>query len=313
VHIDESAADFIIISKAKAVFIRSIPLGAGSLISDAENSNLKFSEEIRKSLEAYQNEDIDKIPNLLVLTGAITGVKGLESILNNTLHVPIKIMPYSGIFNSSDTSVKRLADDRYVSFLGVIAPFMLGIEKLKIELVPEEVKVRKALEDRGKELIRAGIFLLTVFVLIFSIFISKIYFKSIYLGTLKNKYKALNEEAGKLEKDFGKIGLLSNYLSGRGYSLDVLTELYSIVPLGLQISDIRFDNQAKFFIRGTAESMSVVFAFVDSMEKSTYFRDARTKYTTKRREGSRDVTDFEVIASLEAPPQAAQEKDSNLK
>ena len=45
--------------------------------------------------------------------------------------------------------------------------------------------------------------------------------------------------------------------------------------------------------------MSIVFAFVDSLEKSSYFKDVKTRYTTKRKDGTRDVTDFEINCLLE--------------
>jgi hypothetical protein len=38
---------------------------------------------------------------------------------------------------------------------------------------------------------------------------------------------------------------------------------------------------------------------VDVMENSKYFKDVKTRYTTKRREGARDVTDFEVNCLLD--------------
>jgi hypothetical protein len=44
--------------------------------------------------------------------------------------------------------------------------------------------------------------------------------------------------------------------------------------------------------------MSTVFSFVENMGKSRYFREVKTKYTTKRQEGKKDVTDFEVNALI---------------
>jgi hypothetical protein len=49
--------------------------------------------------------------------------------------------------------------------------------------------------------------------------------------------------------------------------------------------------------------MSVVFSFVDSMEKSKIFKDVKTKYTSKRKDGTKDVADFEITCAFE--------KDSN--
>ena len=85
-HIDEIFTDFSIVFKNKVVFIRSIPIGVTHLMGEKEKYQKRFIEEVRRSLEVYQSENIEKSPNLLVLTGAIEELKDLEIMLNNTLH-----------------------------------------------------------------------------------------------------------------------------------------------------------------------------------------------------------------------------------
>ena len=160
------------------------------------------------------------------------------------------------------------------------------------------MKLRKAVEERGKDLIKTGVLLLAIFVLVFSILISKIYFKNNYLQILNSKYEKLYGEAERLEKQFEKVTMIRNYLSSRGHSLEVLGGLHTAVPIELELNDIRFEQGAKFTVKGTANTMSTVFAFVDNMEKSEYFQDVKTRYTTKRKEGRRDVTDFEINCVL---------------
>lgn len=296
-HIDEGFTDFSIIFKNKIVFIRSIPIGVIHLMGEREKHQIRFLEEVKKSLEAYQSENIEISPNMLVLTGAVEELNDLEIILNNTLHLPARRIPYFKNLMVSDQALKAASLARRLSFLNVIAP-LLSWEEMKVDLVPEEIKLKRSVEDRGRDLIKTGIFILSAFVLIFSTLISKIYFKSVYLKNLNTKYETLNQQAQVLEKDFSRISLIRNYLSNRGFSLETLSELYNLVPLDLGLSDIQFDKQSKFTIRGTAESMSSVFSFVDSMEKSKYFKDVKTKYTTKRKDGLKDVTDFEITSLL---------------
>jgi len=66
--------------------------------------------------------------------------------------------------------------------------------------------------------------------------------------------------------------------------LEALAELYSIAPLDIELNNIRLDDKGRFTVRGTAEAMSTVFAFIESMEKSSYFKEVKTKYTSKRKE-----------------------------
>ncbi len=298
IHIDEDFTDFMVIFKSKILFIRSVSIGARHLTEEKERYQLKFSEELKRSFEAYQSEDIEKDPNMLVLTGAVEELHDLEPVLINTLHLPVKIIPYFKNLLISQEVLKANSLINRVSFLNVIAP-LTAWQELKVNLIPEEVKLSRSLEKRGKELIKTGILILAIFVLVFSILASNIYFKSAYLKKITKEYESLNQVAEKLEEDFAKVNLIKNYLLKRGSSLELLAELYNIASPGLKITNIRFDEQGKFSIIGTASSMSVVFSFVDIMEKSEYFKEVKTKYTAKRQEESRDVTDFELTALLD--------------
>jgi hypothetical protein len=267
-------------------------------MQDREKYQLRFVEEIKKSIEAYQSEDIEKSPHVLILTGVVEELKELSEFLNGNLHIPSKILSYFKNLAVSPKVAKGSGDVGQNSFLGVIAPLFF-LDELKADLVPEEVKLSKTVEERGRELIKTGILILTSFVLIFLVLLSKIYFKTTYLERIDAKYQKLNEEAQFLEGDFSKISLIKNYISKRGSSLEVISTLYDVAPINLKIIDIKFDTQGTFSIKGTAESMATVFSFVDKMEKAVYFRDVKTRYTTKRKDGLKDVTDFEIIAELE--------------
>lgn len=296
-HIDESVTDFTIVFKKKVVFIRSIPIGAMHLVGEKEKYETRFIDEVKRSLEVYQSESIEKNPNMLVLSGAIEELKDLEIILNSTLQLPVSGISYFKNLMVTEQALKEASLAKRLSFLNVIAP-LLTWEEMKVDLVPGEIRLKKALQEKGRDLIKTCIFTLVAFVFVFSILISKIYFKIIYLQNLNSKYQNLNQEAQVLEKDFSKISLIKNFLSDRGFPLEVLVELYDLVPLDLELSDIRFDEKNKVAIRGTAESMSTVFSFVDIMEKSKYFKDVKTKYTAKKKEGQKDLTEFEITSLL---------------
>lgn len=297
-NVDASFSDFTVVLKGKTIFVRSIPIGAEHLTADRERAEIRFTEELRRSLEAYQGENIENNPNVFILTGATDGLKGMDLDLSNALRIPVKVVPYFSSVNVAAEILREASLFRKVSFLGVVSP-VVTLDEMKVDLIPEETRLRRSLEERGKDLIKTGIYIMTIFVIVVIMLVSKIYFKSTHLKSLERKYGALDEEARRLEKDFLEIGIIRNYLVNRGYSLDVITELHAITPLSIKLEDIRYEAQGKLSIRGTAESMSAVFSFVDSMEKSSLFKDVKTKYTSKRREGTKDLADFEINCSFE--------------
>ena len=298
VNIDEGFTDFTVVYKNRLVFVRSIPMGVQQLKEERDGFGvIKFAEELKKSLETYHGENIGNSPDSMILTGATEDTAVLEPVLTETTRIPVRTVDYfknlivkGGVLDTVP-GVKRL------SFLDIIAP-LAALEDIKISLIPEEVKIRRSIEERGKDLIKTGMFVFTALILICVTLATNIYFKSAYLKNLTAKYRTLNEDAQKLENSFTMVSFVRNYITNRGYSLEVLAELTSCAPVNLELDDIRFDGEGKISLRGTAESMSTVFSFVEALGKSKYFKDVKTKYTSNKKEGTKDLTDFEITAAL---------------
>ena len=87
--------------------------------------------------------------------------------------------------------------------------------------------------------------------------------------------------------------------SGRGQSLESLTQIYDALPSDVRVVGMRYDEGQKFTVRGTSRSMSSVFAFVTNLEKSDKFQNVKAKYVTARVEDGQDVQDFEISMMIE--------------
>lgn len=299
VHVDEQASDFIVVARGRSIFIRSVSIGASHLNADREKTGRRFAEELRRSLEAYQSEDIERKPISLVLAGAVEGMNDLCGVIGNVVGIPVKAVAWQKYISLAEEAGKIISDKKQISFLGPAAALFAGHD-LTLDLSPEDVRLRREIERRGKELMSAGILIMIIFVLGVSIFGVTLFAKSMYLRNVENTYGKVSAQVQELETDFGKIGLIRNYFLYQGYALDVLAELHRATHEDMQFSDIRFDaEQKKLSVRGTAETMSSVFSFSESMEVSPYFRDVETKNTVKRKEGDREVTDFEIACVLE--------------
>lgn len=142
------------------------------------------------------------------------------------------------------------------------------------------------------------------FLYLFSFFIfvflaTKLTLRRVYLDRLEERSKYIHKEAKELEEKFKKIQLIKRYLLLRGYSLEILDKIYENVPSTMRLSEIRFDKKNRFLsLKGTADSMTTIYSFVDSLSKEDCFRDVKTKYTTKRKEEDKEVADFELSVTL---------------
>lgn len=302
IHTDATITDFGIFLKDKQIFLRSISVGASHLLREKEKYLSRFIDELKKSFDAYHAEDIETSPTLAVFTGAVEGLKDLEVMMLDAFRMPVRILSAADFIPRSDYLAKEAVSSGEISMLSVLAP-PFRQENAGINLIPEEIKLRIAVEQRGREIIKTGILVMTTLLFTFAFFIVNIYFKTEYLRRLNQKYKMLNAEASGIEKDFAKVRIIRNYLVSRGRSLNILAELYDLTPLEIALTNIRLKDTGSFSVRGEASSMSAVFSYIGELEKSPYFKSVKTKYTSKKKVQNQDIVDFELACALEAVSQ----------
>jgi Tfp pilus assembly protein PilN len=207
---------------------------------------------------------------------------------------------------------KTIDDIQGESFLDVVAPIFI-LNETKIDLVPEEIKMQKAIEEQGRETIKMGVLVIVILVLVCAVFLTRIYFKSIFLTTLKTNFEAKREKAQALEHISEKTRIVKDYLNSRMVTLEMIDELYRILPDEIYLSSITLDEKGTITIQGTSESMSRVFSLVTALEDSNFFKSVKTNSTTAKKERGKDVAAFELTFKLESAKddgtEAAKEKE----
>lgn len=299
VDIGYNFTDFVIGLQGKIVACRNIPVGLTHLIKEGPEAQRKLADELKKSIESYQSEDIEKPPTSYILTNDQEQTKNLRPILQDTLQATVKIVPYLDNVKISLPIRKSIKDISDESFLDVIASGV-ALDQCQIDLVPEEIKMQKSIAEQGKEVAKSGIFVSIFLLLICGLFISKIHFKSTTLKNIKTEYQAGHEEAEALERIAEKTRLIKDYVSTRLVSLETLNEIYKIIPDEIYLGSIDLTEGGTITIQGVSESMSRVFSFVSALEDSQYFKNVKTKSTTAKKERGKDVAAFEIVFRLES-------------
>lgn len=304
IHMDAGFTTFEVVQRNKILFLRGISIGANQLLDEKEVYVDRFVEELQKSLESYVSDELGPMPSTLLLTGVVSEVTELDDLFNETLHIPLKHQAYFNYFSISSAAKQVAAAAKRVSFFNVIAPLLL-YDRMKLDLVSDERKLKIHLEERGRQMVKTGALSLTLLTLVFALLVSKVYFKSAYLHKLMDRYDPVRRDAHALEEAYGKTQAVKDYLATRGESLDTLTELYDTLPLEVKLSEIKYEDGEKFLVKGTSATMGAVFNFVSNLEKSDRFTGVKTKYVNSRNDNGVDVADFEIDALIQHKGAAA--------
>jgi Tfp pilus assembly PilM family ATPase/Tfp pilus assembly protein PilN len=297
VHVDTAFTVCTIVFRDKVIFVRSIPLGIQHLTVEKERQQEKFIEELKQSLELYKNENIASTCGRILITGATEEIQELAALVNDATKIPTENVNYSDCFSFTESAKQIVQNSKLSSFAGALSA-ACAFSDIKINLVPEEAKIKRALQERSKDLLKTGMLALGIFIVACSFLFSKIYIKSEYLKQLTAKSEILHKDSEVIARDFDRIKFIRNHLARRGQSIEALGEFYKLIPRKVKVSEIRFEKQKSFSCKGTAYSMTDIFSFVEDLNKSDIFKEAKTRYTSQRREDDKDVADFEIVATF---------------
>jgi hypothetical protein len=289
--IDSVFTDFIIFSYNNLLFTRSINVGANSIRDSKEIGITKLLGEVKQSLIMFYNEEINKKPALVFLSGA--NVKSdLTKTIESDLEIPAKLVvsPYP-----SEASKSKEREDIFkdISLTGAAALALKDNERQFYFLLPE-IQIRKSLKEKTKDLVILGSFLIYFFTMICAIFLGKIYNQQIYLNKLNLRYGAIEKDLGGLLEQSAKIEFAKVYLAHRQLPLIVLSQLQKIIPVEMSVNSVSIDEEDRVTIRGQAIQLSDVFQFVGTLNKQEHFKDVQTKFTRKKKVKDKDLTDFEL-------------------
>ncbi len=296
VHLDRAGSDFLVILRGLVLFLRNIPIGTRDFALEKEAALARFGDELKKSLEAYQNENVEQKPASVLLAGAVAGIENLETSVQNALGLPVKSWAYD-----KELLIRKDAwpegFDGTSSFLSAIAPALLP-EELAIDLAPEESKLRKSVEERGKEVVKMGILAIVSLGLVCAVLLSHLYFWKARINLLTGRYGPIKKEAQSLEESYAKTQAIKEYLRGRGKAIGTLAALHDLVFPDIYLNEVKFEEE-KFSVKGTSVSRPTIFEFVTDLEESIYFKNVQTKYIVGRSEEGKEFSDFEITAVLE--------------
>ena len=192
-----------------------------------------------------------------------------------------------------------LSESADYSFLDIVAT-VLSLSEVKLDLIPDEIRIQRSIEEQGRQVIVSGILGIMIMILVCAIFFVKIYFKSTLLENLKKENAPKRKEAELLENVTARTGLVKDYFKRRLGSLDVINELFNLIPEEIYLENVTLDAEGKIAIQGISESMSQVFSLVGTLEDSALFKGVKTTSTTAKKERGKDVAAFEITFRLES-------------
>ena len=300
-----NTTSYIVIAKGSLLFERNIPIGIKTIMQGGD-ATAKLQDELKKSMEAFAQEDGSDAPVSYMVTTKQESLNNILSVIKTGLNIEFQVNAFSNFIKGSADIRKKLqndfADD---SFLDVIAPASMAARS-EINLMPEEMVTKKAVERQRREGFLAGAAAVIIMALIGGMVMSNIYFKNTFLSkNLRETYEPQKSQVKALEDQMNKAKLVRNYLKERMVSLDIIHELSEITPNTIYLNNIAVDEDGTVTIDGISDTMAQVYSYVKSFDDSTMFKEPKIKSTATKKENSNDVAAFEIEFKLKSSKEQA--------
>jgi len=300
VNLDCDKSDFTVILENKVMFCRNISVECSGDLSVTGEWQEKLIEEIRHSMYAYQSELAGSEISKIIITGAQTPISSLdESGLGSRIGLPVEVIPQ---LKNIPAALESPAEDNSaignLSFAS-LSGLALVYPEQKFNFIPLQLRIEKEMRERGKDVYMFGTYLMFILMTISGIFLGKVYNKERYLNQLKQETLQIQERADKLRSMRRVTEDIKKRTLRKGFALNFIYEIHSVIFPEIYLTLISFDGEEQLTLRGVSNTMSEIFGFLNALEKSKYFQNVKTKFVTTRNIGGKDLTEFEIICSLE--------------
>ena len=301
-HIGEEYSELTVIDGDRVVFVRNIPVGAGSLKKNLEQARSNFIQELNRSISAYHDQGVGKPIHRLLMTGCTENAGSIEEDFKRvgSAHagkIEVASFDYRKYFNANESVMEIVNQANQFSFFELFSVLAYS-EQTKADLTPPELKLRRRVREASREILGFGILIMSIILLASLIMGSKIYFRRVINQRLDGVSQKYGEEAKRLEIVSTKNRIVKKLIESRGKELMVLNVINGFIGDDLYLSQVNYDSEGHVSVAGTAASMSRVFSFVTQLMQSNYFSKVETKETKSRKEGKQDVADFLIECVL---------------
>ncbi len=299
-NVNYESTEFIVLLGLDILFVRNFPVGRQRFMHDGQRALEVFAGECARSCELYRSQ-LSSAPVLreVVVTEDMGRWENFKGAVEGAFGMQVSFVPYER-YVPWDAAARRVPDDGSGGNYIAAAAGALFPESLAVDFSPDELKARWEIKKKAREIWGVGVYVMLCLMLAAGIPLTQLFFKELFAGYLNDEIKRTSPEAASVEKRLSRIKDAADYSRARGLPLGFLEAIIPCVPSDVRCQEMTFQRDGECQVSGIARASSTVFDFVQTIEASRVFKDARIKSTSSREEGASVVVDFRISFSMEA-------------
>jgi type II secretory pathway component PulL len=171
-----------------------------------------------------------------------------------------------------------------------------------INLLPRHRKERDRRIRRRRELLGIGLRVCVIALLMLLCLRMSVWRQTRMLEQYQQRIAQIAPLAQRLQFLESQLSMIRNQVQGSVSMLDILSQMYEILPQDVTIHYLSIDQNRQVVVRAQAKWLSQAFDCIDPLEQSAYLSNVRQSYAHLRELEGQVLIDFELRADLERRP-----------
>lgn len=292
IDIEHPYVEFVIVEKGKLIFSRAFK------ISEIDwQANLLT--ELNKTKDAYLKDLSYKEPVKIFIADHPRVSQKIEELLSSCTNLPATRLIYQDKIPAIANFREKIS--RVENSLAVLVG--LGLKQIPetLNLLPKEKKARLKKQVKIKENTKLAISILSLIIILTLGVRQNLNNKEFYLKKLKNELTKIEKDAAGLVELERRYQLLDKRQVKLSLSLELISQLHKTIPQEILLNNFSYEDEKQLILRGQAPQSSLVFDFVNKLEKTEAFKifTIKIRYVTQKKTQAGEVADFEIVCSKE--------------
>ena len=294
--LDDDYMSFFIIENGKVALLRGVRLKK----EFCENTRL-VEAEIQRSLSTVKEHRYISCPGTFLAINTNNSTTDFAKIFEKVLGISVKEIESTSLYNEHLSIIDKLpalTSDHY---------FSSAHQKAQVNLLPKHLKEKHHQSNKRKQMALHALKVCLILLLAFLCLKTNIRRKNRLLERYEQRLSAISPIAEKLQFLQQQLTIIENQLHGGVATLDIISELYRILPRDVTVHYLSIEQDNKVVIRAQARLLSQAFDCISPLERSDYFANVRQNYANQRQIQDSVLIDFEIVANLQ---NAGRRKDT---
>ncbi|MBI4365963.1 MAG: pilus assembly protein PilM [Deltaproteobacteria bacterium] len=289
---DLSFSDVVFCRDGRFVYSKGILSGGHQLVMEPEQGIERFCQEVKLAIDFTMDEAKLAAPKQVILLASLEADATLRTALEARLGIPVTVRdPSQTIDIPSENLVKG------GSVAGLVG-FRQDKADLLFELMPEDMKLRRALEKRGVQMMTTALLAIGLLAAIGFLIAGNFYKKKEYARTLAEEITKTQEYATSIEEKLARTRLIEKVKNPQTSVLNYLKQAADTLTSGVYFNSIDFSADSQIVLKGNAAQMADVFAFAKALEELKLFKGVKSERVSKKKDGDQTIAEFEIKCLL---------------